>query len=178
MTIEYSLTEDDFLEYQFYIASKSKLNRKRRTQARIFISLAYLILGAYFLYQHENYVIGGALVIFAVSWFVLYPYYSKWRYRRYLKGFIRENYSNRVNQSATLILDSDAIEAKSGSSKSSIAYSEIESLIERENHFFIQLVTNLSLIVPKRALMNDAELISKLTSHGAKYLDEAEKIWK
>ena len=178
MTIEYSLTEEDFLEYQFYIASKSKLNRKRRTQARIFISLAYLILGAYFLYQHENYLVGGALMIFAVSWFVFYPHYSKWRYHRYLKGFIRENYSNRINQTATLIFDSDAIEAKSGSSKSSIAYSEVESLIERQNHFFIQLVNNLSLIVPERALKNGDEFISKLTSHGVKYLDEAEKIWK
>ena len=117
-------------------------------------------------------------LLFAIFWFVLYPHYSKWRYRRYLKSFIRENYSNRINQTAILVFDSDTIEAKSGSSLSSIAYSEVESLIERQDHFFVQLVSNLSLIVPKRALKNDAELISKLTNKGAQHLNEADKLWE
>ena len=98
MTLNYQLTNSDFLEYQLYTSSKSETHKKRRKNSRIIIPILFLLYGFYLTKRDENYI--GVIVfgITAILWFVFYPMYSKWRYKRHFKKHVEENYKNRINK--------------------------------------------------------------------------------
>lgn len=44
MEINFTLTENDFLQQQLYLASKSKLIKKQKKLARVFVTLILLLI--------------------------------------------------------------------------------------------------------------------------------------
>ena len=177
MTINYQLTNSDFLEYQLYTSSKSELHKKRRFRSRIIIPIIYLVLGL-FANQSGKFGIGIAFVIFGILWFVFYPLYSKWRYKNHFKKHVEENYKNRINKPVEIDFDENSVNAKDFTSESKINGTELKELIETKNHFFIKLTTDLSLIVPKHSVENQTEFKKRVTELGAEYVDELNWKWK
>lgn len=178
MTINYQLTNADFLEYQLYTSSKSELHKKRRFRSRIIIPILYLVLGIFFANQNGKFEIGIAFVLFGILWFVFYPMYSKWRYKNHFKKHVEENYKNRINKPVEIDFDENSVNAKDFTSESKINGTELKELIETHNHFFIKLTTDLSLIVPKHSIENQAEFKKRVTELGAEYVDELNWKWK
>lgn len=178
MKINYKLTNADFLEYQLYTSSKSELHKKKRSRSRIVIPIIYVILGLYFVNKNENNSIGIVFTGVGIFWFVCYPMYSKWRYKRHYQKHIEENYKNRINTPVEIDFDAQAILAKDFTSESKINGSELKELIEMKNHFYIKLTTDLCLIVPKHAIKDLEEFKKRVTQLGAKYVDELHWKWK
>lgn len=178
MKINYKLTYQDFLEYQLYSSSKSELHRKKRFRSRIIIPILYIILGIYFANKDEGYLIGILFTVLGILWYVFYPLYSKWTYRRYIKKFVEENYKNRINKEVELDFDVSSVSAKDYTSESKINENEIKELIETRDHFFIKLDTDVSLIIPKHAIENKEEFKKRILDFGAVYVDELKWEWK
>ncbi|MFD0860582.1 YcxB family protein [Sungkyunkwania multivorans] len=178
MTINYQLTDSDFLEYQLYTSSKSKLDKKRRFRSRIIIPIIYLVLGLFFANQSGKFGIGIAFLVFGIFWFVFYPLYSKWRYKNHFKKHVEENYKNRINKPVEIHFDENSVNAKDFTSESKINGTELKELIETKDHFFIKLTTDLSLIVPKHSIGNQLEFKKRVTELGAQYVDELNWKWK
>ncbi|XLS27930.1 YcxB family protein [Flavobacteriaceae bacterium M23B6Z8] len=178
MTINYQLTNSDFLEYQLYTSSKSELIKKRRFRSRIIIPIIYLILGLFFANHSGKFGIGIAFVIFGILWFIFYPLYSKWRYKNHFKKHVEENYKNRINKPVKIDFDENSLNAKDFTSESRINGTELKELIETKDHFFIKLTTDLSLIVPKHSIENQSEFKMRVTELGAEYVDELNWKWK
>ena len=178
MKLDYELSKEDFLEYQLYTSSKSELHKKKRNRSRILIPLVYFAFGLYSYYKSEN-LIGPIIWIgIAILWFVLYPFYSKWRYKKYFEKHIEENYKNRINKPSQLEFDSDFIDTSDFTSQSKIKYSELKAFIELPNHFLIRLSSGLSIIIPKHAVEDMAKLKNKMSELKIEYIDETEWKWK
>lgn len=178
MKINYILTNFDFLEYQLYTSSKSQLIKKKRKRAKYFVFIVYILIGLYFAYINKNNIVGGIIGFFGLLWFVFYPKYSKWNFKRHFKKQINENYKNRVEKPLQMELTKDFIYVKSSTSESKISSTELKQLIETENHFFLKLITDLSFIIPKNAVENNIEFKKRATEIGAEYVNELNWTWK
>lgn len=177
MNINYTLTNHDFLEYYLYASSRSKSHKKRRFRSRIIIPIIYLLFGFYSAKVDNNIGIGIVFALVAIVWFIFYPMYSRWRYKKHYQKHVKENYRNRINKPIEIDFDGDEINTKDFSSESRINGTEIKELVETKNHFFIILNSDMSLVVPKHSIMNQSEFKTRILDFGAEYIDELDWKW-
>ena len=88
MKIEYTLKEEDFLEYQLYTTSKSEPIRKKRLLSKFAVPALYLLIGAFFYFYDNNQNAILICIFLAALWLALYPRYSKYRSKRYFSFII------------------------------------------------------------------------------------------
>ncbi|WP_268225708.1 YcxB family protein [Sinomicrobium oceani] len=177
MNLNYKLTLSDFLEYQLYASSKSDIHKKRRRNSRVIVPILFLLYGLYLTKKDQNHIRILVFGITAISWFVFFPFYSKWRYKRHFEKHVKENYKNRINTPVEIDFDENSVYTKDFTSESKINGNELKELIETRNHFFIKLTTDLALIVPKHSIENQTEFKKIVTELGAKYVDELNWKW-
>lgn len=107
MKLEYTLNFSDFLEYQLYTSSKSKLHKKNRNKSRIIVPIIYIFLSALVFY-FKGITLAIVFFVFATSWYLFYPLYSKWKYKTHFNKHIQEHYKNRIGKQATLVFNQNA----------------------------------------------------------------------
>ncbi|MUU77356.1 YcxB family protein [Winogradskyella endarachnes] len=179
MNLKYDLSFSDFLEYQLYFSSKSKVQQKNRKKSRIIVPIIYavLILIAILI---GNYILAITFAIIAIIWYLIHPVYAKYRYKKHFENHIKENYKNRIDKEISLTFNqnSRAIEGIEEGTQSTINYSEFDVLIEIKEHFFLKLKSNVSFIIPKRAI-DDLKGFKKIfTDINIEIVDQTDWIWK
>ncbi|MGG5486029.1 YcxB family protein [Gaetbulibacter sp. PBL-D1] len=179
MKIEYTLNFVDFLEYQLYASSKSELHKKNRNKSRIVIPILYIILGFFILYITKS-ASAIAFFAFAILWYSFYPLYSKWKYKKHFEKHIKENYKNRIGKKIVLNFDKevDFIETSDFGTQTKIQDSEFDKLIELKNHYFLRLKSELSLIIPKRAISEQEKFKKLFSDIDLDYINESNWEWK
>nr|MBI1229529.1 hypothetical protein [Cytophagales bacterium] len=179
MKLEYALDFSDFLEYQLYVSSKSELHRKNKNKLRNFIPILYIALG-FILLSIKSIELAIVFFVIAILWFLFYPLYARRKYKRHFEKHIKENYKNRIGKKVMLNVGkgADFIEASDLGTQTKIQDSEFDKLIELKNHYFLQLKSESSIIVPKRAV-SEQEAFKKLFSDiNLEYVDELDWEWK
>ena len=154
MKLEYSLTNEDFLEHQLYEASKSKRVKSKRFKTRIITPIIYLILGLVSFASGYKILFPLIMFLFAILWYLFYPTRSRKIHIKHYNNHIKDTYKNRINKPIEIEFNKDYVYIEDNGSESKIKTSELKSLIELKNHFLIKLKTDLSLIVPKREINN------------------------
>lgn len=181
MTIEYTLTEEDFLTHQLYIASTSERIKKKRRNTRIVIPVLYIGLGLFFL-SDDNSSLSVFFIVFGCLWYFVYPEWERKRYIRHYKSFINENYSERINRPASLTIDGETLITSDQSSESRVKTEEIKQVTELPFIMLITLKTGVSLIVSKTKVQDTGILITRLRELAAQlnvpYVQELNWTWK
>ena len=178
MNLKYQLTPDDYLQYQLYNSSRSEIQNKRRFRSRVVFPILYSLLGLIFALVKANVSYFIPLLIIALIWYVVYPIYSKWKYRRHFQKHIKANYQNKVNQDLETKINNNSLFLIDHLSESRINRSQLKGLIETQYHFFVKLASDSAVIIPKRAIKNQPEFIKLLTKLGTEYVDEKAWEWK
>ncbi|KAA5540595.1 YcxB family protein [Adhaeribacter rhizoryzae] len=181
MTIEYTVTEEDFMTYQLYMATKSEVIKKRRQRNKIWISILYVALGVG-LYYKDNSPFAIIFVIIGVLWFFFYPVYEKKRYYRHYKSFFRENLKERLGRLATLTFTDDFIMVKENGSESKLLTKEIEEIYDIPSIFIVKLKIGQAYILPKNQI-KEVDLLKTRLEELARFLNipysiETEWVWK
>lgn len=179
MKLEYTLNFSDFLECQLYVSSKSELHKKNRNKSRIVVPIIYIVLGLFILYLKKT-ELAILFFAFAVIWFLFYPLYSKWKYKKHFEKHIKENHKNRIGKKAILNFDkdSDFIETADFGTQTKIQNSEFDKLIELKDHYFLRLKSELTLIIPKRAVSEQEKFKKLFSDIDLEYVDELNWEWK
>ncbi|MCB0373401.1 MAG: hypothetical protein KDD31_10355, partial [Muricauda sp.] len=102
MKIKYQLSKSDFLEHQLYGSSKSESHNRKRRNNRIIVPIIFLVYGYYLSYKRGNYVGIILSAVWGTLWFLFYPKYSKWRYKRHFENHVAENYKNRIDKTVDM----------------------------------------------------------------------------
>lgn len=178
MKLSYKLINDDYLEYQLFISSKSALHRKKRNRARFLIPIIYFTLGIIAFIAIKSVTTVFILATFGLLWLIFYPLYSKWRYKNHFKKHIENNYSNRINKVSKLEFGEKYIKSSDDLSSSKIKYDKISHLIELPSHFLLKLDIDMSIILPKREINDHNAFKDKILKLGIEYLDESHWEWK
>lgn len=175
MTLEYHLGEKDFMAYQLYSASRSAAIRKKIKISRMVLGISAAAFAALFFFSGQPALAVYFLVMAAVM-AVFYPAYFKWYSRGQYRRYIRKNYKDRIgiHEKVTLTPKSIVAEDKIGQAK--LKLSEIERIVETQNHFFL-LIDGSALIIPKDKVENPDRLRKEFSQKGLKIDDERDWKW-
>jgi len=177
MKINYKLKLSDFLEYQLYASSKSKLHNKTIKRTQFFVPVVYIILGIY-IFLTLNRVIGIISILLGLLWYIFYPKYAKRRNKKHFEKHIIENYSNRVDKLIELEFTPQFMFEKELTSESKIMVQEIDKLIELKDYFFVQLKSKLTFVIPKHAISDENIFKKKISEYDVDYVNELSWKWE
>lgn len=178
MQISYQLTNDDFLQRQLYASSKSEQHKKTRFRSRASLSIIYVVLGAVLSLSPDKQGLGITFITLGVIWFVLYPIYSRWRYKKHFQKHVKENAKDAINKTVEVSIDETFIEIKDPTGESKLKGSELTELIEIKTHYFIKLTNGSALIVPKHAVTNQEDFKTKIINFGVEHINELDWEWR
>jgi len=171
MKFEYKINEQDYLGFQLFTASKSPRITKRKRNGQVLFTLA-MILFAVLFYLNGNTPMTIYFVFAAIICGLFYPKYFKWMYKRHYQKYIRENFSKMFGQTEILEIRASYILTKDISGEGRINLTGIEKVDETNNHFFIKIITGISIIIPKRDIKNPNEFRSAIQNLGVIFNDE------
>ncbi|MBL0742537.1 YcxB family protein [Chryseolinea lacunae] len=175
-----TLTEHDYLTYQLYTASKSPSVRKGRLRRWLFTTITFAAMAFLFADRDDLFLFYYFVVATLLS-LTLYPFYSRWRYKRHYEKYIREVYKNRFGEEATVEIGDEQLVTKDKTGEGKFNISGIEAVNEIADYYFIKMVTGPSLIVPKRNPDIDkfrSDLTSLVATHGIAHNVELDWRWK
>lgn len=168
LELDYELTESDVLNMQLYqISQNQEFNKQRKREKIRLIGLSFLFGIILFFdegFRFFSYFFLGSAVLF----FLIYPWWSEWFYKRTLRKEVISKYKDTFPYRLNLVLNDDTLETKTIKGHRAFNISDIKSIAENKNYFFIGTVDQLSIIIPK-AQINDLSNIYKqieyYTSH-------------
>jgi len=176
MTITYKIEQDDLLEFQLYVASKSPvLHKKRKNNKTLLIGLSAVFAG--YFYSSKDLIMGSYFLVVILLLIFLYNKYFAWRQKRNYNRFIKVNYADRFGMQEHLEVYATKIHVKDNFGEGDVKASELKSIVEINSHFFINLKSGSSVIVPKAQVVS-SELKFTLKSLKVPFEEEMNWNWK
>jgi hypothetical protein len=176
MTLNYTLSEKDYLEYYLHNYSNSAQSGKKFIRSYILVILIALI-GTVFGLINKNSELSIAMGLWLVITIVFYPKYYRFQIRKHYERHIKENHSNRVDKPIRLEFKEDHIFAQDHSGESKTFYAAIEQVDETPHLFLLKLGPSLAYLIPKRSLENIESVKNKLSELGLRVLPRSEEGW-
>lgn len=181
MTLHYTLTEDDYLQHQLFIASKTRRIKVRRWQSWIIVVVALIVLTIFFI-GTGNTVMAYSVGVFGIFTVVFYPFYLRDHYRRHYQKFISDTYKERFGEYSTIYFNEETLDTSDKTGEAKLNYAMFKEIVETKNHIFIRIKTGGSLIIPKSRVDNIEAVIpalKRLTNRlQINYLEELNWKWK
>ena len=176
MKYTYKIDKEDLLEFQLYTASKSEVLAKKRKNNRAFLVAVSVLFAGYFFSSDEMIM----AIYFSAMVVLLVLFYSKffsWKQKLNYQRFIEANYSSRFGMEESLETFPDKIHVRDNFGEGDVNASELKGIVEIGTHFFINLESGSSLIVPKTQI-NAAELKNDLARLKIPMEEELNWSWK
>jgi hypothetical protein len=154
-SISFSITLEEAVNNQLFIASESKRIRAKRRRMRflypsIWIAMAFLP----FLARGHWEIISTIFVAAGVLMMVFYPLYEKGMYRRHYQRHLMEHAKKDFDEEnptmITLALGETHLEVETKGIQSQVEYSTLTSLIETKDVYYLRLDPPKAFILPKR----------------------------
>ncbi|AFM04371.1 hypothetical protein Fleli_1986 [Bernardetia litoralis DSM 6794] len=178
MKIEYTLTEEDFLEYQLYITSQSKSIQKKRLIAKFTVPLMYIFIGIFFYFYNNNQNAILICIFLAALWLLIYPLYSKYRYKRFYLNHIKKKYTDKLDHVDALKLgNNNYFYVKEQGKEGKVKTTDADKLIELKDHFFLQMKKGGAIIIPKTYVLNGEAFKQQIANLNIAYLNDTDWKW-
>lgn len=176
-----TLTENDYLTFQLYIASKSPRIRRTRLRSWITVTVTFALLSLLF-YNTQNDTLAIYFGVLTGLCLTLYPSYLRWKYKRHYLNIIRETYQHMFGTKAELEFTTDQIITRDRSGEIKINKSELAEINEIADYYFIKSSTGSSLIISKHNSEELETIKSEINSlvqiHGVKHHIELDWKWR
>lgn len=176
MKYTYKIDKEDLLEFQLYIASASDVLAKKRRNNRVLLVAVSTLFAGYF-FSSDEMIMGIYFSLMVVLLILFYYKYFSWKQKLNYGRFIIANYSSRFGMEEKLETFSDKIHVKDNFGEGDVSASELKNIVEISSHFFINLESGSSLIIPK-AQVNVEELKKELKRLKSAYKEELTWSWK
>ncbi|MDO7886771.1 YcxB family protein [Hymenobacter cheonanensis] len=168
MELTYTLDENDFLNHQLYLASKSDRIKKSRLKRRIWAVVAFLSM-AWLFYMKRDVALFWYFFVAAALAAIFYPLYLRRLYKRHYQKYIRENYLNRIGKTVAIQLDDEKLWSKNELSEGSISLAGLTEIVEVPTAFYLKTDTSSALLLPKSQMADTAEVKAELQAVARRY---------
>jgi len=161
LSIQFNYTEQEFIDYQLYIASKSPSQQKRMFRNRWLVSLIYLGIAAVGFFNNNT----SQIYIFiglAILWYVIYPYWAKRFHKKYFTQFILQQNKDRIGNSVTVNLNDDNIQIQENGQEIELPIQQIVEIAELQKIILLRLNTDQVIILHKETNIPTEILIDYL----------------
>lgn len=176
MKYTYKIDKEDLLEFQLYTASKSDILAKKRRNNRAVLVAASLVFSGYF-FTSDEMILGIYFAVMVVLFLLFYYKYFTWKQRLNYGRFIQANYSSRFGMEERLEIFPDKIFVKDNFGEGDVKASELTGVVEIGTHFFINLSSGTSLIIPK-AQIDVSTMKKELTNLKTPFEEKLNWSWK
>ena len=125
------------------------------------VPFIYLALGfwLYFKDKEQNYKMTISLVILAVLWYFIFPFFEARSYKKKLMKYITTNYKDTLPMSVDMEFDEESMFTKGLDQENRIYYKDLEDIQETDEYLFVKIQnTGQTLIFPKEKIQNSQEL--------------------
>jgi hypothetical protein len=161
MIFTFKIEQNDFLTFQLYTVSKSKNVIKTRRRGQLLTSIAGLLLMLN-LFVTGSKIAGIFMLVISILTYLFYPRYHRWRLKSHFKKYSKKNYGSQFGQEESLETKTDHIISKNIAGEGKVLTSELENLTEINDYFFLKMKNGSSIILPKRDLSNEKDLVNEL----------------
>jgi len=181
MHLQYTLDENDFLDFQLYTADTAPAAQRKRRMIQYAFAGMYVILGGLMLVVSKP---GLAVFLFALGilWWMFYPKYERKRYQNHFRLHIHEHYQDRIGRPSSMKFTDKGIVSQNSGGEGILPYTELEAIQETGRHIFLRLKSGVALIIPKHQMENAAEITSTLQQlaqeHHIPYTTQLNWTWK
>ncbi|MDH6310810.1 Ca2+/Na+ antiporter [Dysgonomonas sp. PFB1-18] len=155
--LEFNLNEEDHLNLQLYAASQNPLIKKQRKRRAFLISGLFVLFGIVSFYSLSSYA-GCIYIVLGVIFFILYPFYSTWLYKRHFKRHVKQYYDQAASNHISMKIDDENIMTYDAKGESTIKIKSLIEIIEISDYFYLQLSKAAYHVIPKKKI-NSVELL-------------------
>ena len=153
MELNYTLNENDYLQHQLYIASKSERINKERKKSLTTVTFTFLALSFIF-YTTDNQFLMYSFILLGILCLLFYPFYLRKHYFEHYQIYISDIYKNRFNEPCKLVFTENSIESIDITGETKINIFILEEINETGKYFYLKTKTGGDIIIPKIQLEN------------------------
>ncbi len=168
MTLTYTLTEEDYLQSQLFVSSKSERVNKQRKKSWLILTSCFFVVSV-LMYNRTDNILTIYFVIVGILTLIFYPKYQSSHYKKHYQRYIKDVRKDYFNEKVRVTFSDDVIETQDRTGSSTINLTELESTSETTSYFFVKLKSGPHLIIPKAQLDNKDEVRNKLISISKKF---------
>lgn len=178
MTLEYTLEKDALLTYQLYVASRSPRISRQRKRARWLVAFVAVALGGSYVYL-QMYAGAAILMCLGLAWFLAYPMYSAWYYRRHYEKHVEEALSGLTRTKVSVGLNGVLL-LQDHTAESRVKLDHIETIVQIPGYTMIMLSSGQAVTLPEKQLGDELNpfVEALLEKSEARFSQEPEWKWK
>ncbi|MFC4475624.1 YcxB family protein [Flavobacterium chungangensis] len=182
MELNYSLTENDYLQQQLYIVSKNDFFKKERRNNNIAIIVLVTILALFsFLITKDVFFIYAFLLLLLIYCCVS-SRYLKWASRIRLKKYVDSVYLKKCGIITNVKFEENHILTSASIIETKLKFIGFQNISEIEDYFFITFITDENFIIPKKHIEDVSALRNLLKEIAEKrsidFISELDWKWK
>lgn len=157
--IDYTLTEEDYLNFNMYHVKNSKTATKSLNIQR-FLGPLFFIVFAYVFSLIVDIAFLGIFIPFlviSIFWVIFYPKYFYSLVKRQTKKMIQEGENEGLLGKHHLLMTDEGITEITSSSETRVRWESLKDLTEDDHSFYLYNSGLSAIILPKSALTNIKE---------------------
>lgn len=166
MEIRYSLTEEDYLNFNMFHVKNSKTAKRALNMQRFLMPIIFIVL-SYVLSKVGNMSFFGLLIAFlivSILWITFYPKYFYSYVFRNTKKMIKEGKNDGLLGEHHMVLSEEGIIDLTSNGETKVIWSGIQTLSEDKYNIYLYNSSVSAYILPKRELNNVDEMKTYLKS--------------
>lgn len=161
LTLQYNLTREEFLEYNYYTSWSSPDRRSYRLKYFLRVLVLYGAVAAGYVYINRNrhdlltdaFVFGSIGLIYAL----IVPVLVKRSIKSRVNAMLREPENQHILQTSVITLSEQGIIDKDSASESRYNWEAIVKKVETKDCYYLYTNSYHAILIPMRALADAAE---------------------
>lgn len=149
MKLNYTLTEEDFLQFQLFMVSQSKSLMKRRTIGKMFLLIVYGILGVV-IWEKKGVVAAAFYFVVCLPLYFLYQFMESRQFISHFRKNARTYYKEQLQKSKSLDLGEDIILTSDDGVQNKFTLPSLTGIKETPSLFILMLKDAHPILIPKK----------------------------
>ena len=178
MIVSYPLEKDALLTFQLFAASRSPRIRRQRLFGWLiipFLALAIAVLEFF----GECHSAASSMAIMGLTWALLYPFFSRWYYKRHYRKHVEEYSSPVLGMEVQLSLQADGLILKDKGAETRVDLGALASLHRIKGYGFILFPTGQGITLPESYLGVELDrFMQSLAKKSGLPLQQSDWKWK
>jgi hypothetical protein len=171
VSLKFRLTEDEYLQYNYYTAWSAPTRKKYRVYYFLRVIILYGAVAMLYIIgtrQHYIWIDISVFVITGLIYLIMIPSFVKSSVRRKVKNILSKKENEHVLDDAEIILADTGIIDKDTNTESRYNWEAIVRLAETADSFYLYTNSYHAIVIPKRAVSKEQE--KELTELLSEYL--------
>ncbi|TKC18034.1 YcxB family protein [Robertmurraya kyonggiensis] len=166
MQIKYSLTEEDYLNFNLFHMKNSKTANKALKVQRYLIPIVYMVVAYVFARVLDgSYILSFSIFgIMGILWIIFYPKYHYNFVLRQVRKMITEGNNEGLLGEHLMTISEEGVHDANPQGETKVSWSGIQDLKEDEHYLYLYNSAVSAYILPKREVHDLAELRTTLNS--------------